>query len=161
MIIEMEENSLKNKATDHTKMDTSGNDSIIGAEKLTPTQLYKKNYNKQNRDRINEYQRKRYAEKKKDKAVKLDELSVMKDTLVQQKALIEKLHDKVMTQENAIYHLKKGLSVAEKNIERVGYKITPNEPHEPDEAVSETSEPIKEEEGADFLIDEFGNIVDV
>jgi hypothetical protein len=157
----MEANPLKNKATTPTKMDTSGNESINAVEKLTTSQIYKKNYNKQNRDKINEYQRKRYAEKKKDKVVKLDDLSVMKETLIQQKALIELLHDKLLTQENAIYHIKRGVSVAEKNIERVGYKIAPNEAHQPEEANSETTEPFKEEEGAEFLIDAWGNVVDV
>ncbi len=146
----MEANSLKKKAPTHSKM-----------EQLSTAQLYKKNYNKQNREKINEYQRNRYAEKKKDKVVKIDDLSVMKETLIQQKELIEKLHEKLLTQENAIYHLKKGVSVVEKNIERVGYSIAPKEAHEAEEANTETSEIFKQEESADFLIDAWGNIVDV
>jgi exonuclease VII small subunit len=122
---------------------------------------YHRKYQTINREKINEKRRERYKYLKEQKVSFEEQQKEQKEHIEKLERIIMKLEDKLLTQENAIYHFKKGVSVAEKNIERVGYKIAPNEPHQPEEANSETTEPFKEDEGADFLIDEFGNVVDV
>jgi hypothetical protein len=122
---------------------------------------YHRNYQRINRAKINEKRRERYTILK-DKKISIEEQQRQQIEHIEKlERIIIKLEEKVLTQENAIYHLKRGVSVAEKNIERVGYGIAPKEAHEAEEANTETTETLKQEESADFLIDEWGNVVDV